>query len=75
MIPHSHDNKSSRLEGGELGHGLGSLGDGVLGQLTGKGEADGSLDLSGRKGGLLVVAGEAASFGSEALEHVVNERV
>ena len=34
-----------RLVGGELGHGLGALGDGVLGELTGEDEAHGGLDL------------------------------
>ena len=32
---------------GVLGEGLGSLGDGVLGQLTGEGELDSSLDFTG----------------------------
>ena len=32
---------------GELGHGLGSLGDGTLGQLTREDEPDGGLDLDG----------------------------
>ena len=45
--------------GGELGDGLGALGDGVLGELTGEEEAHGGLDLAGGEGGLLVVAGEA----------------
>ena len=31
---------------GVLGDGLGSLGDGVLGQLSGQEETDGSLDLA-----------------------------
>ncbi len=42
--------------GSELGNSLGSLGDGVLGELTWKDESDGSLDLAGRQGGLLVIA-------------------
>ncbi len=63
------------LGGGELGHGLGALRDGVLGQLTGEGEADSGLDLSGRQGGLLVVAGQAGGLAGKALEDVVDERV
>ena len=47
-----------RLGGGELGHGLGALRDGVLGKLTGEDEADGSLDLARGKSGLLVDASE-----------------
>ena len=30
----------------ELGHGLGALGDGVLGELAGEDEADGRLDFA-----------------------------
>jgi hypothetical protein len=60
---------------GELGHGLGALRHGVLGQLTGEEQSHGSLDLSGGEGGLLAVAGQAGSFQSQALEDVVDERV
>ena len=63
------------LGGGELGDGLGTLGDGVLGELTGEHEADGGLDLSGGEGGLLVVGGELAGLGGDALEDVVDEGV
>ena len=35
---------------------LGSLGDGVLGELSRKEEAGSSLELTGREGGLLVVS-------------------
>ena len=68
---------TSRLGGGglELGHGLGALRDGVLGELTGEEQADGGLDLAGRQGGLLVVAGQAGSLKGQALEDVVDERV
>jgi len=41
----------------ELGDGLGALRDGVLGKLSGKEKAHGGLDLAGREGALLVVAG------------------
>ena len=60
---------------GELGDGLGTLGDGVLGELTGEHEADGGLDLPGGEGGLLVVGGKLAGLGGDALEDVVDERV
>ena len=63
------------LRGGELGHGLGALGDGVLGELTGEDEAHGGLDLAGGHGGLLVVAGELGRLGGDLLEDVVDEGV
>ena len=66
---------SRHLVGGELGHGLGALGDGVLGELTGEDEAHGSLDLAGGHGGLLVVAGELGRLGGDLLEDVVDEGV
>ena len=66
----------NRLCGGlELGDGLGTLRDSVLGKLSGKEETDGSLDLAGRKGGLLVVAGKTAGLKGESLEDVVDEGV
>ena len=64
-----------RLRGGELGDSLGSLGHGVLGELTGKHETNGSLDLAGRESGLLVVGGKLSSLTGDALEDVVDERV
>ena len=63
------------LAAGVLGDGLGSLADGVLGKLTGQEETDSCLDLSGSESGTPVVVGEARSFGSNALEDVVHERV
>uniref|UniRef100_A0A453T1U0 Uncharacterized protein n=1 Tax=Aegilops tauschii subsp. strangulata TaxID=200361 RepID=A0A453T1U0_AEGTS len=63
------------LSGGELGDGLGALGDGVLGELAGEDEADGGLDLPGGDGGLLVVAGELGGLAGELLEDVVDEGV
>ena len=61
--------------GGVLGHGLGALRDSVLGQLPGKKEPHGSLDLPGGDGGLLVVVGQAAGLGSNPLKQVVDEGV
>jgi len=48
---------ADNLSGGglELGNGLGSLRDSVLGKLSGKKKSDGGLDLTRRKGALLVV--------------------
>ena len=64
-----------KYSGAELGDGLGALSDGVLGELTGKEESDGSLDLSGGESVLLVVADEAGRLGGDLLEDVVDERV
>lgn len=47
----------------------------MLGKLTGEDEADGSLNLSGRDGGLLVVRGQLGGLGSDALEDVYVIRV
>ena len=58
-----------------LGDGLGALRDGVLGQLTGEDQADSSLDFARRDGVALVVAGQLAGFGGQALEDVVDEVV
>ena len=58
-----------------LGHGLGALGDGVLGELTGKEETNGRLDLTGGDGGPLVVVGETTGLRGDALEDVVDERI
>ena len=58
-----------------LGDGLGALGDGVLGELTGEEEADGGLDLAGGEGRLLVVADELGGLTGDLLEDVVDEGV
>ena len=49
------------LVGGELGDGLGALGDGVLGELSGEDEADGGLDLPGGEGGLAILLDKACA--------------
>ena len=67
--------KILNLAAGELGDGFGSFGNGVLGQFTGKHEANSSLDLAAAEGGLLVVSGELSGFSGDALENVVDERV
>ena len=68
-------NAVKHLSGGELGDGLGALTDGVLGELSGEHEPDGSLDLPGGEGGLLVVLGELSGLSGDALEDVVDEGV
>ncbi len=65
----------SLLGAGVLGDGLGALRDGVLGQLSGQQEPHSGLDLPGGDGGPLVVVGELAGLGGDALEQVVDERV
>jgi len=69
------ENSESLLGAGVLGDGLGALRHGVLGELTGQEETDGGLDLAGRKGGLLGVAGQLGGLEGDALEDVVDERV
>ena len=64
-----------RLRGGELGHSLGALGHGVLGQLTGEDEADSGLDLAAGNRRLLAVACQLGSFGGNLLKLVLDEGV
>ena len=59
----------------KMGTNLGTLRDSVLGELSGKDESDGGLDLPGRDGGLLVVGSELGSLGSDSLEDIVDEGV
>ena len=59
----------------ELGDGLCALRNGVLGKLSGEEQADSSLNLAGREGALLVVAGQATGLKCKALEDIVDERV
>jgi len=47
----------------------------VLGQLSGKEEPDGGLDLPGGDGGPLVVVGQTGSLGGDPLEDVVDKGV
>lgn len=47
----------------------------MLGKLSGKDEADGSLDLTRADGRLLVVGGELGGLGGDLLEDVRDERV
>ena len=65
----------SLLGAGVLGDSLGSLRDGVLGQLTGQEEPDSSLDLPGGDGGPLVVVGQTAILGRDTLEQIIDKGV
>ena len=47
----------------------------MLGKLTGKHQTDRSLDLSGRKGSLLVISGKLSSLSCDTLEDIVEEGV
>jgi hypothetical protein len=58
-----------------LGHSLGSLRHGVLGQLTGQKQTDSGLDLSAGDGGPLVVVGQAGCLCSNALKDVIDKAV
>jgi len=62
----------TRLFGGGrvLGDSLSTLRDGVLGQLTGKDQPHGSLDLSRGDGRLLVVSSQLGGLSGNALEDV-----
>ncbi|CAH3162158.1 unnamed protein product, partial [Porites lobata] len=59
----------SLLAAGVLGHSLGSFTDGMFRQFTGQKQPDGGLDLARAD------LGKAGSFGGDALEDVVDERV
>ena len=73
---HSHQHEKARVltSAGVLGHGLGALRHGVLGQLTREQQAHGSLRL-GWSECALVVAHQTAALGGDAVEDVVDERV
>ena len=58
-----------------LGHSLGALTHGVLGQLAGEQETDGRLDLAARDGRPLVVVGQTGRLRGDALEDVIHERI
>ena len=47
----------------------------MLGQLTGEKQTHSGLDFPGGDGATLVVVGQTASLGGDALEDVVHERV
>lgn len=47
----------------------------MLGKLTGQHQSDSGLNFSARKSCFLVVGSELSSFGGDAFENVINERV
>ena len=57
----------------ELGHSLGALGDGVLGELAGEDEADGRLDLAATECLRLREAADVGGLVADALEEVRDE--
>ena len=59
----------------ELGDGLGTLLDGVLGELTRENKTSSSHDLSGGDGVTLVVASDVAGLSGNAVEDIVDEGV
>ena len=63
------------LGAGVFGDSLGSLRDGVLGQLSGQEETDSSLDLPGGDGGPLVVVGKTTGLSSDTLKDIIDEGV
>ncbi|KAF3840572.1 hypothetical protein F7725_006434 [Dissostichus mawsoni] len=67
--------QQSLLGAGVLGHGLGALRHGVLGQLSGEQQADGGLDLPGGDGGALVVVSQTGGLPGDALKDVAHEAV
>ena len=69
------ESSNSLLGAGVLGDGLGSLGHGVLRELTRERQSDGGLNLSARERLLLVVSRELSGLGADSLEDVVDERV
>ena len=69
------DGQFSLLGAGVLGDGLGSLRDGVLGQLSGKEESYRGLDLPGCDGGPLVVVSQLGSLSSDTGEDIVDKGV
>ncbi len=63
------------LCGGELGHSLGALRHGVLGQLAGQDEAHSSLNLARGHSRLLVVARQLGGLSGNLLKDVSDEGV
>lgn len=47
----------------------------MVGEITWKDELDGSLDVVGGKGDLLLVSGELGGFDGDSLEDIGDERV
>lgn len=58
-----------------LGDSLGTLRDGMLGQLTRQQQTNSGLDFAGRDGRALVVVSQTGRFGGDTLEDVVDKAV
>jgi len=77
----TRDNKSEfaiKLDGlstAELGHGLCSFRDSMLGKLSRKHQTDSGLNLAGAQCSLLVVGSKLTGFTGNALKDIINERV
>ena len=67
--------RHSLLGAGVLGDSLGSLRDGVLGQLAGQEEPDSGLYLPGGDGVPLLVVGQLGGLNGDPREQVVDEGV
>merc|ERR1719470_581667 len=63
------------LAAGVLGDCLGSLRDGVLGELSRQEKSDRGLDLPGGDGGPLVVVSQSAGLCSNPLEQIIDKGV
>ena len=63
------------LGAGVFGDSLGTFRDGMFGQFTGQQKPDSGLDFPGGDGRSLVVVSKTGSFGSNALEDVIDKRV
>ena len=63
------------LGAGVLGDSLGSLRNGMLGQLTGQKQTDSGLDFSAGDCGPPVVVGQTGCLGSNALKDIVDKAV
>ncbi|GFY58410.1 histone H2B [Trichonephila inaurata madagascariensis] len=65
----------SQRKAGVFGHGLGSFGNCVLCEFTGKQKSDGRLNFPTGDGAPLVVVSQTGRFGGDALENIVDEGI
>lgn len=75
MVLLQHGCTEDLTGGGVLGHGLGTLGHGVLGQFSWEEKANSSLDLAAADGAASVGASQAGSLSGDPPEDIVNEAV
>ena len=74
-MSHAIQQTMNSLSGAELSYSLGSLGDCVLGKFAREHKPDSSLDLTRRKGRLLVVSSELSCLSGNAFEDIIDEGV